>query len=127
MGVVGFSQAAADGGTYWSPMDLRLIEEIRSTPNILRLLVSSLCPAIFGQEMVKAGLVLSMLSGVSRGGGINGTRALGERGEGVLWLCAHGTVSGGVPALAQPGMSCAAGDQHRRRRRDVLTSGGMMP
>jgi hypothetical protein len=105
VGVVGFSQAAADGGAYWSPMDLRLIEEIRSTPNILRLLVSSLCPAIFGQEMVKAGLVLSMLSGVSRGGGINGARALGERGgEGVLWLCAHGTRAG------RSASSCAAWD-----------------
>ena len=71
----GLLSQAADGGTYWSPMDLKLVDEIRRTPNILRLLVSSLCPAIFGQEVVKAGLILAMVSGVSRGGGIHGARA----------------------------------------------------
>ena len=46
--------------------------------NIFRLLVSSLCPGIFGQEMVKAGLILAMVSGVSRGGGPNQVAIRGD-------------------------------------------------
>ena len=37
-------------------------------PGLFRLLVASLCPAIFGHEMVKAGLVLCLFGGCSKGG-----------------------------------------------------------
>ena len=43
-----------------------MIEQVSLDDNPLRLLVNSLCPSIFGQEMVKAGLVLCMFGGVGK-------------------------------------------------------------
>ncbi|EFN56208.1 hypothetical protein CHLNCDRAFT_22556, partial [Chlorella variabilis] len=42
----------------------------------LRQLVHSLCPSIFGQELVKAGLLLALLGGVRKAGGADGGMAL---------------------------------------------------
>lgn len=39
------------------------MQEIHSEPSLFRLLVNSLCPAIFGHEVVKAGLLLGLAGG----------------------------------------------------------------
>ena len=43
--------------------DYLAIKEIYNTPNIFSLLVYSLCPSIYGHEMIKAGLLLSLFGG----------------------------------------------------------------
>ncbi|XP_049877697.1 DNA helicase MCM8-like [Pectinophora gossypiella] len=43
--------------------DYYAIQEIHASEDVFRLLVHSLCPSIFGQEAVKAGLVLGLLGG----------------------------------------------------------------
>ncbi|XP_061708966.1 DNA helicase MCM8-like [Cydia pomonella] len=43
--------------------DYYAIQEIHASEDVFRLLVHSLCPAIFGHEAVKAGLVLGLLGG----------------------------------------------------------------
>ncbi|XP_034189559.2 DNA helicase MCM8 [Osmia lignaria lignaria] len=46
-----------------SVKDYLAIKEVYNTPNIFSLLVHSLSPNIYGHEMVKAGLILSLFSG----------------------------------------------------------------
>ncbi|CAM1325469.1 MCM8 (predicted) [Pycnogonum litorale] len=46
--------------------DLYSIQEIQATNNLFRLVVQSLCPAIYGHEMIKAGLVLALLGGTTK-------------------------------------------------------------
>lgn len=41
----------------------RVIQDIYKEPNLFALLVHSLCPTIYGHEMVKAGLILSLFGG----------------------------------------------------------------
>ncbi|GLG92695.1 DNA replication licensing factor REC [Gryllus bimaculatus] len=43
--------------------DFCAIKEIRSQPSLFRLLVHSLCPTIYGHELVKAGLLLTLFGG----------------------------------------------------------------
>ncbi|XP_041352396.1 LOW QUALITY PROTEIN: DNA helicase MCM8-like [Gigantopelta aegis] len=43
--------------------ELYAIEEIQSEPSLFRLLVGSLCPTIYGHELVKAGLILGLFGG----------------------------------------------------------------
>lgn len=43
--------------------DVQVINMIKGEPSPFRLLVHSLCPTIYGREEVKAGLILSLLSG----------------------------------------------------------------
>jgi hypothetical protein len=43
--------------------DLYLIQRIQEEDQIFRLLVNSLCPAIYGHELVKAGLLLGLFGG----------------------------------------------------------------
>ncbi|XP_071834989.1 DNA helicase MCM8-like isoform X2 [Apostichopus japonicus] len=43
--------------------ELYAVQEIQSQPNLFKLIVSSLCPAIYGHEMVKAGLLLGLFGG----------------------------------------------------------------
>lgn len=45
--------------------DMAFIEMMKAEPSPFRLLVHSLCPTIYGREEIKAGLVLSLLSGSS--------------------------------------------------------------
>ncbi|XP_005096787.1 DNA helicase MCM8 [Aplysia californica] len=44
----------------FSMKELYAIQEIQSQENLFQLLVHSLCPSIFGHEMVKAGLILGL-------------------------------------------------------------------
>ncbi len=50
-------------------MSLRL-QAIFDTPDLFRLLIASLCPSIFGHELVKAGMLLCLLGGAPREEGI---------------------------------------------------------
>lgn len=47
----------------FSEADLRIINQIKNGPDPLRSFVLSLCPNIFGHEMVKTGLVLALFGG----------------------------------------------------------------
>ncbi|XP_043490015.1 DNA helicase MCM8-like isoform X2 [Polistes fuscatus] len=40
-----------------------IVKEVYEMPNVFSLLVHSLCPSIYGHEMIKAGLVLSLFGG----------------------------------------------------------------
>ncbi|XP_046388865.1 DNA helicase MCM8 [Ischnura elegans] len=52
-------------GIEFNVKDYYAIQEIHSQPQLFRLLVASLCPAIYSHEMVKAGLLLGLLGGSS--------------------------------------------------------------
>jgi len=49
--------------------DLEFVVEIASQESIFRLLVHSLCPSIYGHEIVKAGLLLGLFGGVRKNTG----------------------------------------------------------
>lgn len=51
----------------FSTKDLAMVNLVKAEPCPFRLLVHSLCPKIFGHEMTKAGLLLSLFSGSNRG------------------------------------------------------------
>lgn len=46
------------------------MQEIYEKPNIFALLVHSLCPGIYGHEMIKAGLLLSLFGGNAKHKGL---------------------------------------------------------
>ncbi|XP_034239092.1 DNA helicase MCM8-like, partial [Thrips palmi] len=50
-------------GIEFNMKDYYAIQEIHSEPSLFRLLVNSLCPTIFGHEVVKAGLLLGLAGG----------------------------------------------------------------
>ncbi|KAG7273010.1 hypothetical protein CRUP_011894 [Coryphaenoides rupestris] len=54
---------ATSGGEEFSLKELYAIQEIQSQPDLLRLIVHSLCPAIYGHLLVKAGLSLALFGG----------------------------------------------------------------
>jgi DNA helicase MCM8 len=43
--------------------DMEFFEELKSGPNVFKDIVNSLCPSIFGHELVKAGLILGIFGG----------------------------------------------------------------
>lgn len=47
----------------FSEDDMKIIEALANTRNIFPLLVKSFCPAIYGQELVKAGILLAIIGG----------------------------------------------------------------
>ncbi|XP_042338922.1 DNA helicase MCM8, partial [Plectropomus leopardus] len=51
------------GGEEFSLKELYAIQEIQSQPDLLRLIVQSLCPAIYGHLLVKAALALALFGG----------------------------------------------------------------
>ncbi|XP_055462059.1 DNA helicase MCM8 isoform X1 [Psammomys obesus] len=62
------AQTAEDGCKHGALMefslkDLYAIQEIQAEENLLKLIVNSLCPVIFGHELVKAGLTLALFGG----------------------------------------------------------------
>ncbi|KAK3604621.1 hypothetical protein CHS0354_028978 [Potamilus streckersoni] len=62
------NKSGSEGGVAldFSMKDLYAIEEIQSQENLFRLLVLSLCPTIYGHEMVKAGLILGLFGGTPK-------------------------------------------------------------
>ncbi len=60
---------------------------------MLRWLVLSLCPTIYGQELVKAGLVLALLGGTRKGEG-------GGSFEGAAYEEAVALAANGVPCFS---------------------------
>lgn len=47
-----------------------ILQEVYDKPNIFALLVNSLCPGIYGHEMIKAGLLLSLFGGNAKHKGL---------------------------------------------------------
>ncbi|GAM24728.1 hypothetical protein SAMD00019534_079030, partial [Acytostelium subglobosum LB1] len=52
--------------TNFSIKDMYGIKSIAEQPNLFKLIVNSICPSIYGQEMVKAGLSLALFGGNPR-------------------------------------------------------------
>eukprot|EP00026_Physarum_polycephalum_P003849 Phypoly_transcript_03865.p1 GENE.Phypoly_transcript_03865~~Phypoly_transcript_03865.p1 ORF type:complete len:758 (+),score=108.96 Phypoly_transcript_03865:32-2275(+) len=49
--------------------ELYMIQDIAATKNIFRLIVNSVCPSIYGHEVVKAGLTLALFGGTQKHAG----------------------------------------------------------
>ncbi|XP_064079560.1 DNA helicase MCM8-like [Macrobrachium nipponense] len=62
------SDSASAAGIEFSIKDYYAIQEIQAEPQLFKLIIASLCPRICGHELVKAGLVLCLFGGCSRGG-----------------------------------------------------------
>ncbi|XP_074144000.1 DNA helicase MCM8 isoform X1 [Sminthopsis crassicaudata] len=62
------SENGANYGTSmeFSLKDLYAVQEIQSEENLFKLIVNSLCPVIFGHELVKAGLALALFGGCQK-------------------------------------------------------------
>jgi DNA helicase MCM8 len=57
------SGLSGDLSDEFSEQDLFAIQAIASEPNVFGAIVNSLCPTIFGHELVKAGLILALFGG----------------------------------------------------------------
>lgn len=53
-------------GMEFTLKELYAVREIHEQKNVFHLIVNSLCPAIYGHEMVKAGLVLGLFGGTQK-------------------------------------------------------------
>lgn len=51
------------GISEFSLLDLHMMRTVKSTPHLFSFVVNSLCPSIFGNEIIKAGLCLSLFGG----------------------------------------------------------------
>ncbi|KAJ1728241.1 hypothetical protein LPJ61_004140 [Coemansia biformis] len=60
-------------GIHFSAKDLQFIREVYKMPRLFRLLVHSFSPAIFGHEMVKAGIMLALFGARKRQGAERGS------------------------------------------------------
>ncbi|KAK9759857.1 hypothetical protein K7432_016682 [Basidiobolus ranarum] len=58
--------SSSKDGIQFSRKDLQFIHDLFQENNLFKLLVNSLCPAIFGHELVKAGLLLALFGGRRR-------------------------------------------------------------
>ncbi len=61
------------GTVFFAEKDLYAIESIAQEADLFRLIVNSLCSAIFGHEVVKAGLLLALFGGRNRRGNRSST------------------------------------------------------
>ncbi|XP_028279938.1 DNA helicase MCM8 [Parambassis ranga] len=66
------------GGEEFSLKELYAIQEIQSQPDLLRLIVHSLCPVIYGHLLVKAGLALVLFGGRQKHTGKNTVPVRGD-------------------------------------------------
>ncbi|XP_041866247.1 DNA helicase MCM8 [Melanotaenia boesemani] len=66
------------GGEEFSLKELYAIQEIQSQPDLLRLIVHSLCPAIYGHLLVKAALALALFGGRQKHTGKNSVPVRGD-------------------------------------------------
>nr|XP_033794155.1 DNA helicase MCM8 isoform X1 [Geotrypetes seraphini] len=62
------SDGGANKGTTleYSLKDLYAIQEIQAEENVFKLIVNSLCPTIYGHELIKAGLTLALFGGCQK-------------------------------------------------------------
>eukprot|EP00752_Nemacystus_decipiens_P013307 g11787.t1 len=60
------SSSRSKSTTHFTPDELQAILQIAEDDDPFGLVVSSLCPSIFGHEIVKAGLILGLFGGTSR-------------------------------------------------------------
>ncbi|XP_071961751.1 DNA helicase MCM8-like [Antedon mediterranea] len=60
------SAASTSSNSDFTIKELYAIQEIQSQENLFQLIVGSLCPAIYGHEMVKAGLLLGLFGGTQK-------------------------------------------------------------
>ncbi|XP_008555490.1 DNA helicase MCM8 [Microplitis demolitor] len=60
------SQTKSAAGIELDDKDYESIQRIESDPDVFPLLIRSLCPAIYGHDMIKAGLLLSLFGGSSK-------------------------------------------------------------
>ncbi len=67
--------AAADA---FEPGELEALRRIAADPNAFRSVVNSLCPSIYGHELVKAGLCLALFGGTQRAAGGGAMRVRGD-------------------------------------------------
>lgn len=84
--------ASAGGGgsqDVFSPEELRRIAEIACSDNCLSLLVASLCPSIFGHELVKMGLLLGLLGGTARSYSVSSDSSSSGSGSSAAALREH--------------------------------------
>ncbi|XP_061693041.1 DNA helicase MCM8 isoform X2 [Syngnathoides biaculeatus] len=77
-GSSGSSSEDRCGGEEFSLKELYAIQEIQSQPDLLRLIVHSLCPAIYGHLLVKAALALVLFGGRQKHVGKNGVPVRGD-------------------------------------------------
>ena len=73
------AKKAASGALAFSAGDLRAIAAIARADAPLGLLVASFCPAIFGHETVKLGLLLGLFGGAGAGGAVRAESRAGGR------------------------------------------------
>ncbi|KAM9365006.1 DNA helicase MCM8 [Pholidichthys leucotaenia] len=66
------------GGEEFSLKELYAVQEIQSQPDLLRLIVHSLCPAIYGHLLVKAALALALFGGRQKHTGKNSVPVRGD-------------------------------------------------
>lgn len=66
---------------HFASHDLYAIQDIAMQPDLFTLLVHSLCPSIFGHELVKAGLLLALFGGRRRNLDPNGDVAVSMRSD----------------------------------------------
>ncbi|KAF1375446.1 hypothetical protein PFLUV_G00220250 [Perca fluviatilis] len=66
------------GGEEFSLKELYAIQEIQSQPDLLRLIVQSLCPVIYGHLLVKAALALVLFGGRQKHTGKNSVPVRGD-------------------------------------------------
>jgi len=62
-------------GPMWSNAELRMVRSVAAAPACMGLLVQSLCPGIYGNELVKAGLLLALFGGTPTEAAEIGVRA----------------------------------------------------
>ncbi|XP_037543327.1 DNA helicase MCM8 [Nematolebias whitei] len=66
------------GGEEFSLKELYAVQEIQSQPDLFRLIVHSLCPAIYGHLLVKAALALALFGGRQKHTGKNSVPVRGD-------------------------------------------------
>ena len=106
----GTSAGSADYSTPFSEHELRRIGDIALTDSCLGLLVNSLCPTIFGHDLVKLGLLLGLLGGTSAGvgGGADNINVAANEHEGLRIRSDIHVLVVGDPGLGKSQMLRAA-------------------
>lgn len=106
----GASAGSADYSTPFSEHELRRIGDIALTDGCLGLLVNSLCPTIFGHDLVKLGLLLGLLGGTSAGvgGGVDNVNVAANEHEGLRIRSDIHVLVVGDPGLGKSQMLRAA-------------------